>query len=156
MVEGALPNCLAIECIDWPVTTAREISSRSAKVSANLERRRGVGRIPIGFSSLKNIVQGKTGAIHLRIWDSSFTGKGYGAVLFCMSAMGFYAMFNLESIKCEHRASNPLPNRMFQKLGFPLVKTYVGASSELSLPCELNRYAITRDIAEQYLESLKC
>src|SRR3569832_990817 len=46
MVEGALPSCLATERIDWPVTTAREISSRSAKVSANLERRRGVGRIP--------------------------------------------------------------------------------------------------------------
>lgn len=110
---------------------------------------------PIGFSSLKNIVHGKTGAIHLHIWDSSFTGKGYGAALFCLSAIGFYAMFNLESIKCEPRASNPLPNRMLQKVGFPLLKTYVGASSELSLTCKLNRYAITRNIAEAYLESLE-
>src|SRR5512143_4036878 len=46
MVEGALPNCLATERIDWPVTTAREISSRSATVSATLERRREAGRIP--------------------------------------------------------------------------------------------------------------
>lgn len=109
---------------------------------------------PIGFSSLKNIVHGKTGSIHLHIWDSSVTGKGYGAVLFCMSAISFYAMFHLECINCEPRASNPLPNRMFQKIGFPLVKTYVGASSELSVTCELNRYAITRNIAERYLESL--
>lgn len=36
----------ATERIDWPVTPAREISSRSAKVSANLERRREAGRIP--------------------------------------------------------------------------------------------------------------
>lgn len=46
MVEGARPSEEAIERIECPATIAREIFSRSDKVSANLERRRGAGRIP--------------------------------------------------------------------------------------------------------------
>jgi hypothetical protein len=40
---------------------------------------------------------------------------------------------------------------MLQKIGFPLVKTYEGASSELSAVCELNQYDIQPKIAEEYL-----
>jgi hypothetical protein len=36
----------------------------------------------------------------------------------------------------------------------PLVQTYVGASSELSAVCELNRYEILREVAEAYFETL--
>lgn len=36
--RGARPRIVAIAGIEKPATTAREISSRSAKVSANLER----------------------------------------------------------------------------------------------------------------------
>jgi hypothetical protein len=46
MVEGARPSDVAIERIEWPATTARDTSSRSTKVSANLERHRCAGRIP--------------------------------------------------------------------------------------------------------------
>jgi hypothetical protein len=44
-----------------------------------------------------------------------------------------------------------MPNRMLQKIGFPLEKTYLGRSSALSIRTELNRYVITREVAEQYL-----
>ena len=54
---------------------------------------------------------------------------------------------------CEPRAANPAPNRMLRTIGFPLLQTYVGASSELSAVCELNRYEILRDVAEAYLAS---
>jgi hypothetical protein len=46
MVDGSRPSDIAIERIDWLATTARDISSRSAKLSANRERLRGTGRIP--------------------------------------------------------------------------------------------------------------
>ncbi|MGF6963097.1 hypothetical protein OKW43_000102 [Paraburkholderia sp. WC7.3g] len=42
-VEGARASCFAI---DWIESSARDISSRSASVNANLERRRCGGRIP--------------------------------------------------------------------------------------------------------------
>jgi len=106
---------------------------------------------PVGFSSLKGIVPGEHGGMHLHMWETELRGRGFGAILFCRSAVEFHDRFRLRSIVCEPRAANPAPNRMLRKIGFPLVQTYVGASSELSAVCELNRYEILRDVAEAYL-----
>jgi hypothetical protein len=46
MVDGALASRAAMARIDSPSTRQREISSRSTKLIANLERRRAGGRIP--------------------------------------------------------------------------------------------------------------
>ena len=105
----------------------------------------------IGHSSLKDIVPGEIGSMHLHMWRADLRGKGYGPRLFCLSALDFYERFNLKRIICEPKADNPMANRMLQKLGFPLVLTHVAASSELSVVCELNRYEILRNIAERYL-----
>jgi hypothetical protein len=45
-VEGERPRNPAIERTDWPTAIPREISSRSASVSANQERFLSAGRIP--------------------------------------------------------------------------------------------------------------
>ena len=105
----------------------------------------------IGHSSLKDIVPGEFGSIHLHMWRADLRGKGYGPRLFCMSVVDFYQRFNLKRIICEPKADNPMANHMLQKLGFPLVLTHVAASSELSVVCELNRYEILREIAERYI-----
>ena len=105
----------------------------------------------IGHSSLKDIVAGESGRMHLHMWRTDLRGKGYGPPLFCLAALDFYDRFQLQNIICEPKADNPMPNQMLQKLGFPLLKTYVGSSSEISVVCELNRYDIRRDIAERYL-----
>ena len=105
----------------------------------------------IGHSSLKEIVPGDFGKIHLHLWRTDLRGKGFGPRLFCLAALDFYERFKLKRIICEPKADNPMPNRMLQKIGFPLVLTHVAASSELSVVCELNRYAILREIAERFL-----
>ena len=105
----------------------------------------------IGHSSLKDIGPGESGRMHLHMWRSDLRGKGYGPTLFCLAALDFYKRFELQSIICEPKADNPRPNRMLRKIGFPLLQTYVGTSSEISLVCGLNRYDIRRDIAERYL-----
>jgi hypothetical protein len=46
MVDGALASRAAMARIDSPSTRQREISSRSTKLIANLERRRAGGRMP--------------------------------------------------------------------------------------------------------------
>jgi hypothetical protein len=46
MVDGARPRINAIERIENPAAMAREISSRSASVSAIEERHRSGGRMP--------------------------------------------------------------------------------------------------------------
>lgn len=107
----------------------------------------------IGYSSLKNVHPGKHAEIHLHMWNANARGKGYGGKLFCLSALNFYETFTLKEIFCEPRSSNPMPNRMLQKIGFPLVKTYWAKSSELSLYCELNRYLISKETASVFLLS---
>jgi RimJ/RimL family protein N-acetyltransferase len=104
----------------------------------------------IGHSSLKDIVPGEVGSIHLHMWRADLRGRGYGPRLSCLSALDFYQRFNLKRIICEPKADNPMANRMLQKIAFPLVLTHVAASSELSVVCELNRYEILRDVAERY------
>jgi RimJ/RimL family protein N-acetyltransferase len=105
----------------------------------------------IGHSSLKDIVPGEFGSIHLHIWRADLRGKGYGPRLFCLSALDFYERFNLKRIICEPKSDNPMANRMLQRIGFPLILTHVAAGSELAFVCELNRYEILRDVAERYL-----
>ena len=112
-----------------------------------------VDRQPIGFSSLKNIVYGERGEMHLHIWDKASRGKGHGAALFCLAAIEFFRRFELREIHCEPRSSNPAPNRMLQRIGFPLVRTHTAASSEIALVCEVNRYDIVPAIAEEYLRA---
>ena len=104
----------------------------------------------VGHSSLKDIVPGDSGSIHLHMWRADLRGKGYGPRLFCLSALDFYDRFNLKRVFCEPKADNPMANRMLKKIGFPLVLTHVAASSELSVVCRLNRYEILRDVAERY------
>src|SRR5450759_1740664 len=58
MVDGARPRDVAIERADWPATTARDISSRSAKVRDNLERRRCAGRIPPCSAQMRGLKSG--------------------------------------------------------------------------------------------------
>ena len=105
----------------------------------------------IGHSSLKDIVPGEFGSIHLHMWRADLRGKGYGPRLFCLSALDFYERFNLKRIICEPKADNPMANRMLKKIGFPLVLTHVAAGSELGVVCELNRYEIWREVAGRYL-----
>ena len=107
----------------------------------------------IGHSSLKDIVPGDFGRIHLHMWRADLRGKGYGSRLFCLSALDFYQRFSLKRIICEPKADNPMANCMLKKIGFPLVLTHVAASSEISVVCELNRYEILRDVTERYLDS---
>ena len=104
----------------------------------------------IGHSSLKDIVQGEFGSIHLHMWRADLRGRGYGPRLFCLSALDFYERFNLKRIICEPKADNPMANRLLQRIGFPLILTHVAAGSELAFVCALNRYEIVRDIAERY------
>jgi RimJ/RimL family protein N-acetyltransferase len=108
-----------------------------------------VGGEPIGYSSLKNIDRGERADIHLHVWNAGFRGRGFGARLFARSALYFYDRFALRRIVCEPSAANPMPNRMLQKAGYPLLGTRLGASSELSRVCLLNIYDIRREIAAQ-------
>jgi [ribosomal protein S5]-alanine N-acetyltransferase len=105
----------------------------------------------IGRSSLKDIVPGDSGSIHLHMWRADLRGKGHGSHLFCLAVVDFYNRFKLRRMICEPKADNLVANRLLRRIGFPFIFTRVGKSSELSAVCKLNRYDIVREIAEDYL-----
>jgi RimJ/RimL family protein N-acetyltransferase len=110
-----------------------------------------VDRKAIGFSSLKNIQFGKRGEMHLHIWDQVNRGKGIGSTLFCLSALDCYKRFELQEIVCEPSAKNPMPNRMLQKVGFPLLSSRIGRGSDIAAEQEMNTYGISADVAIAYV-----
>ena len=142
--------------VDRVPSASRLRSDLEAMIATPLDRLRSfvlawcLDRKSIGHSSLKDIVPGDFGSIHLHMWRADLRGKGYGPRLFCLSALDFYERFNLKRIICEPMAGNPMANGMLKKIGFPLVLTHVAASSDLSVVCELNRYEILRNVAERY------
>ena len=105
----------------------------------------------IGHSSLKDIVPGDFGSIHLHMWRADLRGKGYGPRLFCLAVLDFYKRFKLKRMICEPKADNPAPNRLLRRIGFPLASTRTGTGSELSAVCQLNRYDIARQITQSFL-----
>lgn len=111
-----------------------------------------VDGVPVGHASLKNLRPGDSADIHLHMWSLPHRGQGHGAALFCRSVLDAFDRFALHNLVCEPKASNPMPNRMLAKVGFPLVRTYEGASSELSQVATLNRYDLRRDVASAYLD----
>jgi RimJ/RimL family protein N-acetyltransferase len=139
-----------------PETVMRESLARVARTTAGQGDSAYVVWLadgePLGFSSLKDIVPGEHAGMHLHMWESR--GRGLGAQLFCFSALEFYRLYELPKIFCEPRAGNPMLNRMLQKVGFPLVRTYTGRSSALSQETELNRYFIDPTVAQKYLAGI--
>lgn len=108
---------------------------------------------PVGFSSLKDLRTGGEGRMHLHMWSAAHRGQGHGAWLFCATALQAYDRFQLRRILCEPKADNPMPNRMLARVGFPLLGTRDGRSSELSRVTRLNQHDIRRDVAEAYLRA---
>lgn len=105
----------------------------------------------IGHAAVKGIVFGEHAAIHLHMWSAAHRGKGLGARLFCLSVVDAYERFRLRRLVCEPSAGNPMPNRLLAKVGFPLERTSLGASSELSQTTMLNRYDVRLDVAQAFL-----
>jgi RimJ/RimL family protein N-acetyltransferase len=98
----------------------------------------------IGMSSLRNIRYGEYGEIHLHVIDPTSRRSGYGHRFFALSLQEYFRRFALELIVCEPSSRNPGPNRLLQKLGFTVAKTYRTVPSDINIEHEVNRYEITR------------
>jgi hypothetical protein len=67
--------------------------------------------------------------------------------------LDLYERFKLKRMVCEPKADNPSPNRLLQRIGFPLISTRIGRSSGLSVICKLNTYDIMGHVAEDFLRT---
>lgn len=97
----------------------------------------------VGMSSLRNIRYAEYGEIHLHMIEPEFRRSGYGHRFLAMTLQEYFRRFKLRLIVCEPSSTNPGPNRLLQKLGFTIAKTYRTAPGPLNREHEVNRYEIT-------------
>ena len=139
---------------DWIASLQRHLATPDGQATAAYTTWLVDGQA-VGFSSLKDLRVGHEARTHLHMWSAPHRGRGHGAALFCLTALQGFERFRLQRIVCEPAAGNPMPNRMLAKVGFPLLGSYDGASSELSARTRLNQYDVRPDVAAAFLASLK-
>lgn len=139
---------------DWIAALRRHIATPDAEATASYTTWL-VDGAAVGFSSLKDLRVGGDARMHLHMWSAPHRGKGHGAALFCMTALQGFERFRLQRVVCEPRAGNVMPNRMLAKAGFPLLRSYDGTSSELSVRTRLNQYDVRPDVAAAFLARLR-
>ena len=113
-----------------------------------------VDNTPLGYSCVRDIVHNEIAHIHLHIWNQANRNQGYGAKLFALSVNEFYRLFDFKILLCEPLVSNKGPNKLLNKIGFKLWRTYFCVSSEISLPGKVNSYIIDIETVHRFLEDI--
>lgn len=96
----------------------------------------------VGHSNMSPFTYGKTGMIHMHIWNDANRGQGIAQSCLSHSIRMFFDILNLQMIICEPYAQNMGPNKVLQSLGFRSVKRYSTKPGPFNLQQEVNRYEI--------------
>jgi RimJ/RimL family protein N-acetyltransferase len=97
----------------------------------------------IGHSSINKIIPGGEGHIHLHMWKAEFRKAGLGTELVRQSVAYYFGRFRLQKVVSEPFAANPAPNRVLEKLGFKLIRTYRTKPGITAYEQDVNRYELT-------------
>jgi RimJ/RimL family protein N-acetyltransferase len=103
-----------------------------------------LNNLPVAYSTLAEIEYGKEAEIHFQICNAEARGKGFGSYLFLNSANLFFEKFQLMKIIGQPISTNYPINRLFQKMGVNISKTYRTTPSPITGEEEVNRYELTR------------
>ncbi len=100
--------------------------------------------VPVGHSNINKIVYGEEAYMHLHLWKPLSRRSGHGQWLVSASIPRYFETFLLERIYCEPYALNPAPNRILEKAGFELVKTYETTPGWINFHQPVNRWVLHR------------
>lgn len=108
----------------------------------------------IGYSTLKQFKIPEYAQMHMHMWDKSMRGKGYGAVLFCLTATHFRHKYGIHDLYAAPKWDNKMPNRMLTKIGFPICDSADCLDREYpnGILVKHNKYLLKTDIITAYLE----
>ncbi len=108
----------------------------------------------VGYSTLKQFKIPEYGQIHLHMWEKDIRGKGYGAVLFCLSILNFRKKYRIRELYCMPKSDNPMPNQMLTRIGFPITDSKNCTDREYSegVFVKHTKYALTDEVTRKYLE----
>ncbi len=99
----------------------------------------------LGHCNMNKIEYGKSGSMHLHLWEPLVRKKGMGSRLVEMSVAHFFDHFDLQYLICEPYAHNPAPNKTLAKVGFEFVKTHWIVPSVICELQEVNQWVMTKE-----------
>lgn len=108
-----------------------------------------VDGLPVGHSNLNPIHFGDEANMHLHLWQAATRRRGLGADLVRLTLPFFFDNMELQRLYCEPFAHNPAPNKTMAKVGFELVKTYVGVPGSINSEQLVNQWLLTRKQCRQ-------
>ena len=92
----------------------------------------------IGHSNTNPTTFGKEAYMHLHIWDATHRKKGLGSSFLELTASTFFKNLKLKELYIQPMASNPAPNKVAEKMGFELIKTYTTTPGSINFEQEVN------------------
>lgn len=99
---------------------------------------------PIGHSNINKIEFGNVATMHLHLWKNDKRGNGLGLAFLRLTVPYFFNKFGLKKLICEPYLENIAPNRVLQKLGFELVRTYDTTPGWINFHQTVNRYELKK------------
>jgi len=99
---------------------------------------------PIGHSNINNIEFGNIATMHLHLWKHDKRKNGLGFDFLKRTVPYYFKKFRLKKLICEPYSENIAPNRVLQKLGFELIRTYDTTPGWINFHQTVNRYELKR------------
>lgn len=98
----------------------------------------------IGHSNINKIEFGNIATMHLHLWKNDQRRNGLGFDFLRLTIPYYFKNLRLEKLICEPKSENIAPNRVLQKLGFELVRTYETTPGWINFHQTVNRYELKR------------
>lgn len=99
---------------------------------------------PVGHSNINKIEFGKDATMHLHLWKNDIRKRGLGSEFLNLSLPYYFKKFELEKIICEPYSKNIAPNKVLEKIGFDLVRTYETIPGWINFQQKVNRFELKK------------
>jgi RimJ/RimL family protein N-acetyltransferase len=83
--------------------------------------------------------------MHLHLWKNDKRKNGLGFDFLKRTIPYYFKNFELETLICEPYSENIAPNRVLQKLGFQLIRTYDTTPGWINFHQTVNRYELKKE-----------
>ncbi|HYC83816.1 MAG TPA: GNAT family N-acetyltransferase [Chryseosolibacter sp.] len=99
----------------------------------------------VGHSNINKIAYGQEAFMHMHAWQKDNRRRGLGSEFIKLCIPQYFWNFRLQTLYCEPYAHNPAPNRILEKTGFTLVRTYETVPGWINFHQPVNRWRMDVD-----------
>ena len=126
------------------------VSMLSSQIACSPDKRQSYCTIweiddePVGHCNVNGIRFGQNAKMHLHLWRPDLRFRGIAVNLVRLSLPFFFDQLQLNDLYCEPYSKNRPPNRVLEKVGFELVRTYRTVPGPINFEQDVNRWHLSR------------